>query len=315
MNTARPRIAVVGMGAIGTVTAEAIDADRYDVISCRRSSQHPMSVLRGGVAHVIGGQVVSDPAALEPVDWVVLATKAVSDPSAWLDRLVGPQTKVAVLQNGIDLRRRVRRWVRAAQVVPVTVMIAAERTAANEVTVVHENELVTEATPLAVEFAGLFGPQLRVRTASDYRSEAWRKLMLNVVVNLMTTITGGSAIDCLNDTLLSTTRTILKEALHVAEATGIDLTWNEVDDSIERIRRIGAHLSSMQVDFRLGRPTEHEFISGAVIENAESVGVDVPVIRAMHAMLVQLSTTPTVADQPGHRATDPADLDVVSRTC
>jgi 2-dehydropantoate 2-reductase len=102
------------MGAIGAVAAEAIDPDRYEVISCRRGTQHPMRVLRDGVAHVIGGQVVSDPAALEPVDWVVLATKAVSDPSVWMGRLVGPQTKVAVLQNGIDLRRRVRRWARAA---------------------------------------------------------------------------------------------------------------------------------------------------------------------------------------------------------
>jgi 2-dehydropantoate 2-reductase len=303
------------MGAIGTVAAEAVDADRYEVISCRRSSQQPMRVLRDGVAHVVSGRVVSDPAALEPVDWVILATKAVSDPSAWMDRLVGPQTKVAVLQNGIDLRRRVRRWAGAARVVPVTVSIAAERTAANEVTVVHENELVTEATPLAAEFAALFGPQLRIRTARDHRSEAWRKLMLNVAVNSMTTITGGSAVDCLNDTLLPTTRTILVEALHVAEATGIELTWNEVDDTVERIRRIGAHLSSMQVDFRLGRPTEHQFISGAVIENAESVGVQVPVIRAMHALLVQLSSAPTVAEAPGHRATDPVDLDVVSRTC
>jgi 2-dehydropantoate 2-reductase len=303
------------MGAIGTVAAEAVDADRYEVISCRRSSQQPMRVLRDGVAHVVSGRVVSDPAALEPVDWVILATKAVSDPSAWMDRLVGPQTKVAVLQNGIDLRRRVRRWAGAARVVPVTVSIAAERTAANEVTVVHENELVTEATPLAAEFAALFGPQLRIRTARDHRSEAWRKLMLNVAVNSMTTITGGSAVDCLNDTLLPTTRTILEEALHVAEATGIELTWNEVDDTVERIRRIGAHLSSMQVDFRLGRPTEHQFISGAVIENAESVGVEVPVIRAMHALLVQLSSAPTVAEAPGHRATDPVDLDVVSRTC
>jgi 2-dehydropantoate 2-reductase len=315
LKDARQKVAVVGMGAIGTVTAEAVDADRYEVISCRRSSSLPMSVLRDGVSHVVSGRVVSDPAALETVDWVILATKAVSDPSAWMDRLVGPQTTVAVLQNGIDLRRRVERWVGPERVVPVTVTMAAERTAANEVTVVHDNELVTEATPLAARFAALFGPQLRVRTSADYRSESWRKLMLNAAVNPMTTITGSTAIDCLNDELLPTTRTILEEVLTVANAKGIDLSWPEVDATIERIRGIGAHLSSMQMDFRLGRPIEHRFITGAVIENAESVGLDVPVIRTMHALLAQLSATPTVTSQPGVRATDSPDLGVLPQTC
>ena len=315
MQDARPNIAVVGMGAIGTVTAEAIDGDRYEVISCRRSSDEPMRVLRDGVSHTVGGRVVSDPAALGPVDWVLLATKAVSDPGVWLDRLVGPETKVAVLQNGIDLPRRVRRWLPPERVVPVTVTIAAERTAANEVTVVHVNELVTEATRLGAEFAAMFRPVLRVRTSVDHRSESWRKLMLNAVVNPLTTITGGSAVDCLNEALLPTARTILTEALHVAEATGVTMDWTEVDDCIERIRAIGAHLSSMQMDFRLGRPLEHHFITGAVIDHAASVGVDVPVIRAVHGLLVQLTSAPTVAPQPGHRATDPVDLDVVPRLC
>jgi 2-dehydropantoate 2-reductase len=304
------------MGAIGTVAAEAIDGDRFEVISCRRSSGHPMSVLRDGVSHTVSGRVVSAPAALDPVDpvdWVFLATKAVSDPSVWMDRLVGPETKVAVLQNGIDLRRRVARWVKPEQVVPVTVTIAAERTAADEVTVVHVNELVTEETPLAAEFAAMFRPLLRIRAAADHRSESWRKLMLNVVVNPLTTITGGSVVDCVSDALLPTARTILTEALHVAEATGVPLAWSEVDDTVQRIRDIGAHLSSMQMDFRLGRPLEHHFITGAVIDAAASVGMEVPVIRALHGLLVQLTSSPTVASQIGRRATDPIALDVLPR--
>ena len=269
-----------------------------------------MRVVRDGVSHRVPGRVASDPASVNPVDWVILSTKAVNDPRAWMDRLVGPQTKVAVLQNGIDLRERAQRWAPPAQVLPVTVTMAAERTGVDEVTVVHTNELVTEATALGTQFAAMFGPQLRVRGAVDYLAESWRKLMVNVVVNSLTTITGGSAVDCVNETLLPTTRTMLQEVLLVAERKGVHLRWSEVDDTVGRIEQIGPHLSSMQMDFRLGRPMELHFVTGAVIENADSVGADVPVIRAVHALLVQLASTPTVSAQPGLRATDPVEVDV-----
>lgn len=299
MQEHRRTVAVVGMGAIGSVVAEALDHAHLSVTSCRRNTDHPMTVVRDGEPHRVGGRLVTDPSELEPVDWVILATKAVSDPAAWLDRLVGPDTRIAVLQNGIDLRRRVRTWARPERVLPVTVTMAAERTGADEVTVVHVNDLVTETTPLAAEFADLFRPVISVRAAPDHRLEAWRKLMLNVAVNTLTTITGCSAADCIDAVLLPTTRALLRETLHVAETRGVELTWNEVDDTIERIRRIGPHLSSMQMDFRLGRPIEYRFITGAVLENAEAARVDVPVVRAMHGLLQQIAARPKApADVP-----------------
>jgi 2-dehydropantoate 2-reductase len=282
-------VAVVGTGAVAAVAAEALDGDRCEVISCRGDGDARMTVVRDGVRTSVGGRVVHDPSGVGPVDWVLLATAAVDDPRTWLDELVGPGTTIAVLQDGIDLRGRVLRWAPPTHIVPVSVTMSAQVTGDDEVTVRHPNEFITETTPAALAFTGLFRPVLPVRATKDYRTEVWRKLLLDVVVDSLTTITGGTAESCLGATLLPLSRTLLTEAVHVAETTGVAFAPSEVADTLDRIRRLGAVPSSMQTELRAGRRLEHAYITGAVIEHAGSVGVEVPVTRAVHALLEELS--------------------------
>ena len=71
----------------------------------------------------------TDPARAEPVDWVLLCTKTHHTEAAapWLARLCTPQTRVAVLQNGIDHVARVAPLANGATVLPVIVYYNGER--------------------------------------------------------------------------------------------------------------------------------------------------------------------------------------------
>jgi 2-dehydropantoate 2-reductase len=71
------RIALVGPGAIGSVMAAWLcDTGRYDITLCARQ---PLGELRvdtpRGLLRV-RAPVLSDPKQAEPVDWVLVATKA-----------------------------------------------------------------------------------------------------------------------------------------------------------------------------------------------------------------------------------------------
>ena len=82
---------------------------------------------------------LTDPALAEPVDWVLLCTKAHQTASAapWLSRLCTPSTCVAVLQNGIDHVARVAPLANGATVLPVIVYYNGERLAPDRMRLRH----------------------------------------------------------------------------------------------------------------------------------------------------------------------------------
>lgn len=129
------RVAVVGAGAIGATVASWLIADpSLEVVLCTRT---PFDTLRVQTPEVLlesRPQLFTDPQAVFPVDWVLVATKTYDAEGAarWLDRLVTDRTLVAVLQNGVEHMSRFPR-VSPAQLVVVVVDIPAERSAPGEV--------------------------------------------------------------------------------------------------------------------------------------------------------------------------------------
>ena len=103
------QIAIVGVGAIGSVVGAAlIDSRRHAVTLCaHRLSFNKLIVrTRDGVREVPASPIISEKDA-RPVEWVLLCTKAHQTVSAagWL-RALSP-AKIAVLQNGVEHVARV----------------------------------------------------------------------------------------------------------------------------------------------------------------------------------------------------------------
>jgi|GEM_PF-4688936 2-dehydropantoate 2-reductase len=104
------RIAVVGVGAIGCVFGGYLAATgRHEMIFCSREIFSEVSVENDFCKVNAPAHTVMEPTGLEPADWVFLATKAhqVGGAAGWLEVLCGPNTQVAVLQNGVDHVERV----------------------------------------------------------------------------------------------------------------------------------------------------------------------------------------------------------------
>ena len=98
------RIAVVGVGAIGGVTAALLQQAGHELLLCTRRPMSGLSVeMPDGVVNV-AATFVSDPDQAAEVDWVIVATKAydVASAAKWLERLCAKGVPIAVLQNGVD---------------------------------------------------------------------------------------------------------------------------------------------------------------------------------------------------------------------
>src|SRR5277367_5554308 len=108
------RIAIVGVGAIGGVTAALLQqAGGHELLLCTRRPMSRLSVnTPDGVVNV-HATFVTDPGEAFEVDWVLVATKAydVAGAAKWLERLCSKGAPVAVLQNGVEHRERFAPYV------------------------------------------------------------------------------------------------------------------------------------------------------------------------------------------------------------
>ncbi len=266
-------------------------ADRHEVIACTRRPLERLVVEQDAGVVDLPLRSVSSPDDLDRADWVMLCTKAHHTPSAapWLARLCGPGTRVAVLQNGIDHVARTAPHVEGATVVPAVVYYNGERIADDRVRMrqVSTHDLVVANDADGNDFARLLdGTILRVMLSDDFITRAWRKLLLNVVVNPITALTLQRQNVVRHDDVYALCLDVLEEAVAVGRADGARLA----DDEAARI--MAALLSappglgtSMYFDRLAGRQLEIEALTGAVVAAAARHGLRTPINRAFLALL------------------------------
>ena len=292
----RQRVAVIGLGGIGGAAAGALThAGRHDVIACGRRSLERMRVDLPDESVDVALNVITDPAQAETVDWVILTTKAQDTDSAgpWLRALCGPQTTVAVMQNGIDHAERVAPYIGGAEVVPTIVYYNGERIAHDHVRMRHvgTEDISLPDSPAAERFIALLeGTPITSQRNPDFVTEAWRKLLVNIVVNPITALTRQRQAVLRRDDIKALSASLLDEGVAVARASGADLAEDETARIMERILKFPPDAgSSMYFDAMAERRLEGDALTGAVVRAGAKHGVPTPMNSAMLALLGGLS--------------------------
>jgi 2-dehydropantoate 2-reductase len=299
----RATLAVIGLGSIGGAVAGCLrHADRHDVIACVRRPLDRLTVEQPEETVEVPLRGVADPSDLAPVDWVLLATKAHHTASAapWLARLCGPATRVAVLQNGIDHAGRVAPYIGPARAVPVMVYFNGERLGADRVRMRHvggasDMEAADDADGRA--FAGLFeDTPLSVALLADFKTQAWRKLLINAVANPMTCLTLRRQEVLRRSDIQALCLSVLEEAAAVARADGARLADDESARTVAKLMTFGPELgTSMYFDRLAGRELEVEALTGAIVAAGKRLGVPTPLNAALLALLRAVSDAARVS--------------------
>src|ERR1700723_903989 len=223
------RIAIVGVGAIGGVTAALLQqAGGHELFLCTR---HPMSGLAvetpDGLVDVRAA-FFTNPAEVSAVDWVLVATKAydVTGAAKWLDRLCSKGAPVAVLQNGVEHRERLAPYVAMEKILPVMVDCPAERQNPEGIRQRGVMHLKVPDVALGRDFVKLFaGTSTDATVVADFPSVVWRKLCFNsagVLSALLLQPAGVVRGDALGNVALD----IIRECATVARAEGARLEEN-----------------------------------------------------------------------------------------
>lgn len=290
------RVIIVGMGAMGSVYAGLMQDAGHQVHGVCLWPEHVAVIQRAGLrVHGHSGDrtvrlasVSTDTRDLPVADLVIIATKAMDvEAAAQSSRhLIGPQTVVQAIQNGLGSPEKVAAVLGGDRL--AVGVVGGFGASCPEPGTVHHNgmEMIRFGS-----YAGLPAEDLQasaqvwrssgfeVRTFTDLDQMVWEKFIMNVTFSGTTALTGLTIGEVMaHEPAWTVARGCAEEAIAVAAAKGVHL---DVGDPLEHIRKLGAAIPharpSMLLDVLAGIPSEIDVINGAVVTQGRVAGVPTPV--------------------------------------
>lgn len=293
MAQVRERIAVVGPGAVGATVAAYLHNAGHPLLLCGRTPRERLEVRPDGADPVVvPGPVQTDPGEVSgPVPLVMLAVKAtqLDEASRWLQVLCDEHTTVCVLQNGVEQIELVQPLCPGSTVVPAIVWFGAEVQPGGWVRLRGEPRLTLPEAPVVdvLREAGLV-----VTAASDFVTEAWRKLLVNALAGLMV-LAGRRAGMFRRDDVAALARAYLVECLAVARAQGAHLGNEVIDEMASMFGQAPEDVgTSMLFDREAHRRLEWDIRNGVILRRAREHGLAAPISEVIVPLLAAASDGP-----------------------
>lgn len=284
-----PSIAVIGPGAIGGSVATWLAQDPENRITvCARTPLDRLELETPYGRLAATPIVVTAPTEAVPVDWVIIATKAydAAGAASWLGALRREDTKVAVLQNGVEHVERFAPYLPVEHIVPVIIDLPGERTAPGRLRQRGDAWLEAPDTEAGTAFVSLFRQtRIAARTTADWTTIAWKKLCINsqgAISAILLKPTGVVAIEPIPELM----RGIVRECIAVGRAEGARLDDDLVEAVVNGCRTAPADgVNSLLADRRAGRPMEIDARNGAIVRFGRRHGIPTPLNEMAVALL------------------------------
>jgi 2-dehydropantoate 2-reductase len=315
------KIAVVGCGAVGSFYGGKLSHDGRDVHFLLRSDYE--AVRRHGVTvHSPQGDFNARPkCAREPgqigvADLVIIALKTTANHEFrnLLPPLVGPQTALLTLQNGLGNEEQLAVLFNAEQILGGLCFVCLNRTAPGVVRHIDHGRIVLGEfgrwpEPRTHDLRSMFQRAgVPCDVTDDLARSHWEKLVWNVPFNGLGVASSagleafhrGGPIEtrgpCLTtDQLLADpdwdriVRELMLEVVHAAQALGLKLSESVVEEQLTRTRTMGPYKASTLIDFERGQPLELESLFLEPLRQARRAGVPTPRLQTLCSTLEALA--------------------------
>jgi 2-dehydropantoate 2-reductase len=291
------KICIVGCGALGSVfAAHLARLDDLEVYAYDISEVHTRAIderglrISGAANFTVKLHATSQPREIPLCDFGIFATKSSYTRGAieQTAHIFGNSGTVCSAQNGLGNEEIIAEHVK--HVIRGATTMAAHLVGPGHAGFEFYSDLwigpfEPSSTPYArvEQLAEIFTRAgLRVVALPDARGAQWSKLIFNAAVNpvdALTQLHHGAATRFPPTGALY--EALLKEGESVAGALGIALYGDPRKMIAEGANAIEKRNVSMLLDVLAKRPTEVDFLNGAIADQGEQMGVPVPLNRAI----------------------------------
>jgi 2-dehydropantoate 2-reductase len=297
------RIAVIGAGGVGGAFGAALAHAGADVTFVARGAHLRAMQTEGlriesprGDTHLSPAKATEDPASIGPVDYVLFCVKLwdVESAGAAIKPLVGPNTAVITLQNGIDSHERLVPILGHGAIMPGVAQISATIAAPGVIRQVGTfmRLVFGEATAGKSERGEAFLSMclkagFDAHHSDQILTELWMKYIL-LASNAALTAATRKPLGLLRDDpdIYPLFQKTYEEVAAVGRAKGIKLPPDAVEKLVAAIPNAPpAMMASMAHDLIRGNRIELPWLGGKVVALGKALGVPTPVHEVLYQVL------------------------------
>ena len=297
------RIAVIGTGGIGGPYGASLAKAGADVIFVARGA-HLAAIRENGLriegdrgeTHIFPAQATDDIASMGTVDVVLSCVKLwdVETVAEQLRPIVGPQTAVIPLQNGVDAAERMVPFLGREAVMGGTAFVTGTIIAPGVVRQTGTYQRMTfgeldgrisergrrlRDLCEAAGFEGVLSPDIMV--------PVWEKFLLMVplaALNALTRLPLGKWRE--HPELVALYDAVLREIVAVGLAERVRLSPDSIENGVAMMRSMPPyHMTSMGNDLIHGNHLELPWLAGKVVELGRRHGIPTPANGFIYAAL------------------------------
>lgn len=296
------KFAVLGAGAMGCLYGAQLKKAGQDVVLIDVNVPHIEAINANGllVKRESGEEYVSIPACRAQdypsvADAVIVFTKSIFSAGALqsLSHAFGPNTQLISFQNGLGHETLMGEYADPDRIIIGTTNFPSDlvdngvisTSGAGVTRMMTASGTVTSAVRELFEIFET--AELNPELTPDVFQAIWEKVAFNAALNTLTAAT------LLPQGYLGQTKegmelahTIVDEVISVARAKGIQADGGHVHENVDMLMTEHFdHCPSMFQDVLKGRQTEVAFINGAVVHEAQELGVPVPVCKVLYQLV------------------------------
>lgn len=302
------RIAVLGIGATGTVLAAALLKNNPETILVDPAPGMEEQLKANGIS--VSGAIVypSIPVQYfydkihkikkyEP-NIIFIATKTFYLPRVLdeLESIFRPGTKIISTHNGLGTEDVIAERYGADSAFRMSLNFGAAFKKPGQVEATFFNRpnhlgcLSKDNNELGERIASLLSTGgLDTEFVEDIKLFVWKKMIMKCTMASICAVTDKTIKDALNSPpIREIADACFREALSVAKAKGYDLGEEYLADALAYLEKVGVHKDSMCSDLENHSPTEIDFLGGKVVEYAHEKGVSVPYYTVMTNLVKDL---------------------------
>ena len=308
-SVSRPRIGIIGTGAIGGYYGVMLARAGFDVHFLLRSEFSAVAEagLRidsavHGPLHLKNVQAYAQAADMPPCDWLLVGAKTTSNASLapLIAQAAAPGAKVLVLQNGLDVEDELRALLpESLHLLGGLCFICVHR--AGPGAIVHQalgavnigyhsgpvRDDATARQALVEEGAGLFhGAGIESQAMANLQQARWQKLVWNVPYNGLSVLLRASTTPLMSDdSSRELVRALMAEVVRGALACGHELPAGYAEHLFKVTEKMPDYWPSMYHDFVHKRALELDAVYVRPLDAESAAGCELPKIRALYQAL------------------------------
>jgi len=310
MTRKKPTIGIIGLGPIGSILAAHLAKGGESVV-VEDAMPNILSRVKKDGLNVSGAtkitvkidniaNSISELAQFSP-EIIFIVTKAcyLKPILPEIKQIYKPKMKIVSFQNGLGNEQFIAEELGIDTAYRVVINFTGDLVSRgnvimnwlvppNYIGALHKGRYTIDETTKYIA-STLTAAGLDTEVSPDIKKGVWEKTILNAALCSICAVTGQTMKEAMEfPHSRSLAIKILEEGLKVAKADGHDFGPNAIAKFTSYLEKGGAHKPSMLIDVENKRPTEVDFLSGAIARYGEKYKIQTPVNSVFTELLKTL---------------------------